>query len=165
MPEVAEKERQLTFTEKTPAWVRVLLCLVGLVPIILAPYELLVRPGWNGFGPAVILPVVISVGAVLVGGVFAAAGLSGLSQTLQFDADKRTAVHAYQSPVVPLRTRTYPFSSITSLQVQAQAGTDGPDVYRVQVAFTDGRKVAVGGTFKREEAEQARGRIERILRQ
>ncbi len=164
MPKVQEMEGQITFIEKIPIGVRVFLILVGLIPIFLAPYELLIRPGWHGLSIFLIVSILISIGAILVGGLFVAAGLLGLNQTLRFEANSESIHYSYESTLVPLRRKTYKFSDIAKTSINVHDWSEGPSTYSLQIFFTNGQKIETGSFEKRNEAEQALAKIETLIR-
>jgi hypothetical protein len=103
MPKVQETDDQITFIEKVPNGARIFLTIIGLFPIFLAPYELLIRPKWNGFSLYLIIPILISIGAIVLGGLFVAAGLFGLNQTFVLVKKSKNIHYSYESAFMPLR--------------------------------------------------------------
>lgn len=164
MPKVQETDGQIAFIEKVPNGARIFLVIVGLFPIFLAPYELLIRPKWNGFSLYLIIPILISVGAILVGVLFVAAGLFGLNQTFIFMAKSKTIHHSYESALVPLRRKTYKFSDIAKSSINAHDWTDGPSTYSLQFIFKDGQKIETSSFKTRNEAEQSLNKVENLIR-
>ena len=164
MPKVRETEDQITFIEKIPNGIRVFLILVGLIPMYLAPYELLIRPGWHGLSLFLIFSTLISIGAILVGGLFVAVGLLGLNQTLTFEGNSGTIHYSYESALVPLRRKTYKFRDIANASIHVHDWSDGPSTYSLQILLTNAQKIETGSFEKRNEAEQALTKIEKLIR-
>jgi hypothetical protein len=100
------KDGQIQFTEQMSTSLRIFLCLVGLLPWM-APYELLIKPGWTGFHVMTILFIIISLGAIAISLAFIGGAIFGLDQTLTIDPARYIITHAYESAVIPLRVRKY----------------------------------------------------------
>ena len=164
MPDVYETDGEITFVEKVPLGLRIFLTIVGLFPIFLAPYELLIRPQWNGFSMYLIIPILVSIGGILLGGLFLAAGLFGLNQTLVFVKETRLIHYSYESAIVPLRRKTYPFRDIAKILVNTHDWTDSPSTYSLQFIFRDERKIETGSFEKRIDAEVYMNKVENLLR-
>ena len=164
MPKVQESIDEIAFIEKVPNGVRIFLAIVGLIPMFLAPYELFIRSGWNGFSIYLIISILISIGAFLVGGLFVAAGLFGLNQTFIFSAKSKTIHYSYESALMPLRKKTYKFSDIAKISINTHNWTDGPSTYSLQFIFKDGQKIETGSFEKRNEAEQSLNKVENLIR-
>lgn len=163
MPEVIESEQQLVFAERMAPGLRVVVFLLGFVPLI-APYELLYKPNWQGFSLFMILPIIISLGATSIGLAFMAAGLLGLNHALRFDAATRTAHYIYETAVTPLRRRQYDFAEVAGVEINVHTWDSSEDTYGVQVRFADGRNVEVGSFAEREKADKYLRRIQDMLR-
>jgi len=163
MPEVIESEDQLVFAERMSPALRVFIFLLGFVPLI-APYELLYKPNWQGFSLFMILPIIISLGATSIGLTFMAAGLLGLNHALHFDAASKTAFYIYESSITPLRRRQYDFAEVAGVEINVHTWDSGPDTYGLRITFADGRKVEVGSFAEREEADKYLRRIQEMLR-
>ncbi len=164
MPKVQETDGQIAFIEKVPNGVRIFLTIVGLFPMFLAPYEFLIRPRWNGFSLYLIIPILISIGAILLGGLFVAGGLFGLNQTIVIVKKSRTINYSYESALMPLRKKTYQFSDITKVSINTHDWTDGPSTYSLQFIFQDGQKITTGSFEKKAEAEQSLIIVENLIR-
>jgi hypothetical protein len=162
-PKVQETAGRITFFEKVPNGARIFITLVGLIPIFLAPYELLIRPRWNGFGIVLAFSILISIGAILIGGLFVAIGLLGLNQTLAFDSASRSIYYSYESALIPLRRKTYKFSDITKISVSVHDWSDSPTTYSLQVLLTNGQKIGIGNFENRNEAEQSLAKVESLI--
>ncbi len=91
-----QKDGQIQFTEQMSTGLRIFLFLVGLFPWM-APYELLIKPGWTGFHVTTLFFVIISLGAIAVSLAFIGGAIFGLNQMLTIDPASRTITHAYES--------------------------------------------------------------------
>ncbi len=164
MTKVQEGSAEIVFSEKVSSGVRVFLCIVGAFPVIFVPYELLIRPQWNEAGLPILFPSIISLGAILVGGMFIVAGLFGLNQTLRFSIQSRTILHSYESPFIPLRKTTYGFGDVTGLEIKTRNWNDGPSTYGLQVVFNNGRHLELGGFASKSEVEGYQHKVETLIR-
>ncbi len=164
MTKVQETNEELVFIEKLSKGLRFFLFFIGWIPIFLAPYELLIRPRWNGFSFYMIIPIIISIGAVAVGGLFIMAGLLGLNQTLQFHIKSKIINYSYESAIAYLRRKTFKFSDIAKSEISEHSWSDGPSTYGIQFIFFDGQKIAVGRFEKKVEAEQYLDKVEKLIR-
>lgn len=163
MTKVQENKSELAFTEKMPNGLRIFLSILGLTAIIFAPYSFLVRPQWNGVGLFLVFPILFSVGAILLGGFFLAAGLFGLNQVLLVSGGSRAIHYSYESTLIPLRKKIFRFSDLISLEVNTHDWTDGPSTYSLQFFFANGQKIEIGSFTTKEEAEQYRLKIEKLI--
>ena len=163
MTKVQETNEEIVLTEKLSNGLRFFLFCVGWFPIFLAPYELLVRPHWNGFSLYMIIPIIISVGAIAVGGLCVIAGLLGLDQTLQFHVETRTINYFYKSAITHLRRKTFKFSDIAKSEIHEHDWSDGPPSYGVQFVFWDGQKIEIGIFEKRAEVEKYLNKVEKLI--
>ena len=163
MPEVIESETQLVFVERMAPAFRVVVFVIGFFPLI-APYELLIKPNWQGFSLFMILPIIISLGATSIGLTFMAAGLLGLNHALHFDAASKTAFYIYETAITPLRRRQYDFAEVATVDIHVHTWDSGPDTYGLRVTFADGRKVEVGSFPDKDEADKYLQRIQAMLR-
>jgi hypothetical protein len=163
MPEVNESETQLVFVERMAPGLRVFVFLVGFVPL-LAPYELLIKPNWQGFSLFMILPIFISLGATSVGLAFMAAGLLGLNHALHFDAASKTVFYIFETAITPLRRRQYDFAEVATVEINVHTWDSSADTYGVRVTFADGRKVEVGSFTDQDKADKYLRRIQEMLR-
>lgn len=162
MPKVQERAGEIIFLEKVPNGLRVFLSIVGLFPIFITPYELLIRPNWQGFSINLLISIIVSIGAFLLGGFFLAAGLWGLNQTLIFTQKSKSVQYYYESALMPLRKKTYPFKDIEKISINRHDWSDGPSTYSLQVVFQDGQKIETGSFEKISEAEQYLNKVEKL---
>ncbi len=163
MHQITEANGQIEFIKRMSTGLRIFVFVVGLFPF-LAPYELLIRPGWQGFSPLLLPFIIISLGASIIGITFMLAGILGLNQRLVFDAKRRITLYAYETSVTPLREQRYPFPEVGHIAIITHDWDSGPSTYSLQVTFADNRKVDVGQFTEKGEAEQYLSRIERLIR-
>jgi hypothetical protein len=152
----------ILLSERMPAGLRVFMVLVGLFPFI-APYELLLRPGWREFNLALLISILVSLGAVAVGLICLAAGLFGLNQTLRLDPSTHTLIYTYETALTPLRKRVYRFEDLTNLEVTCHDWSDGPSTCSLRLFFSDRKKIELGHYKNRPSAEADRARLAQAI--
>ncbi len=142
---------------------RVLFILLALFPL-LAPYELLIRPGWTSYLNFIfILSLVISLGALFLSGFLIFAAVAGLSTQLRFSASERTLTYLREAPIVPLRRELIAFDSISRVEVEKHDWSDGDPTYSLRVTLEDGRTFKSGSVWNQTEINHASQRIEGLL--
>ena len=141
---------------------RVVLLLLGVVPLV-APYELLVRAGWQDYlNPFFLLAAFISAGAAVLSLFLVFAALARISSQLVFDRSASTLTYSFEAPVVRRTSRVYPLSAVGSVEVEERTWTDGAPTYHLRVAMDDGAVIESGSSSSRDEVEAIRARIERF---
>ncbi|MFZ5818268.1 MAG: hypothetical protein ACOYYJ_00060 [Chloroflexota bacterium] len=158
MQTMTQTEARLEFTETLSTGMRVFLFILGLFPW-LAPYELLIKPGWSEFSLVMLFFLSISLGAIAVSFGFIGAALFGLNQTIIFDLKDQTVTHRYESAVNALRTKRYAFRDIIKTEVREHDWENGPDTYSLEIHFADGHKILCGDFSSRQEAENIQTQI------
>jgi hypothetical protein len=163
MLKVVETADTLEVTSPMPVGRRVLFGLLALVPL-LAPYELLLKPGWETiFHPLFGLAALISLGALFVSGFLMWAAIAGLESRVGFDLPRRTLTTALWAPIVPLTVRTYSINDLLAVRVETTEGSDGSPSYSLQIETLDGRSLRLLGDYDRSEVEAVQSRIARFL--
>lgn len=162
MCQISEANGRIEFTKPMSRGLRSFVFFVGLFPFI-APYELLIRPGWQEFSLFMIIPIVVSVGAIAVGSLFLLAGILGMHQTLRFDAASRAVVYACKTAITSLREKHYNFADVVQVKVNVHNWESRPATYGLQVTFADGRKVAVGNFPEKDEAQKYLDHVESMV--
>lgn len=162
MKHISDADGQLTFTEHMPRGFRVVVFLIGFLPF-LAPYELLIRPRWQEVNLMLIFPAVISLGAVMVGGLFMLAGVLGLNQTLRFDSFSKSVLYTYETAVTRVRRKRYDFGDVRHIEIKTTDWDSRPPAYGLRVSFVDGLDVEVGDFANRDEAQDYLNRIQNLL--
>ncbi len=84
--------------------------------MLVVPYEMLIRSKWNGFSVFLMISILLSVGAILVGGLFVAAGLFGLNKTLVFIKKSETIDYSYESALMPFRKKLISSAMLPAFQ-------------------------------------------------
>ncbi|HNC08212.1 MAG TPA: hypothetical protein PLX14_05870 [Anaerolineales bacterium] len=152
MPTVTQTNGKIEITETMSTGIRVFLFIMGLLPWM-APYELLIKPGWTGFSLMTLVFVGISLGAIAVSFGFIGAAIFGMNQTTTFDLNARTITHRYETAVNALRTKRYSFNDITKSEVREHNWDSGPNTYSLEIYFKDKHKILCGNFSSRAEAE------------
>lgn len=152
MPTVTQTNDKIVITETMSTGIRVFLFIMGLLPWM-APYELLIKPGWTGFSLMTLVFVGISLGAIAVSFGFIGAAIFGMNQTTAFDLNARTITHRYETIVNALRTKHYSFNDITKSEVREHNWDSGPNTYSLEIYFKDKHKILCGNFSSRAEAE------------
>jgi hypothetical protein len=111
-----------------------------------------------------VIPVIISIGAIAVGGLSIMSGLLGLNQTLQFHIKSKTINYSYESAITHLRKKTFKFGDIVKSEINEHDWSDGPSTYGLHFLFCDGQKIEMGSFEKKTEAEQYLNKIEKLIR-
>jgi hypothetical protein len=159
-----DADGQITFTERMPWGLRVVVSLLGFLPF-LAPYELLIRPRWQEVSLLLIVPVIISLGAIIVGVIFILAGVLGLNQTLRFDSSSKSVLYGYETAITRVRQKRYDFGDVRRIEIKTTDWDSRPPTYGLRVTFADGRKVEVGDFASQNEAQGYLNRIEQLLQE
>jgi hypothetical protein len=163
MLEVSESAASLQVTSPMPVGRRVLFGLLALLPL-LAPYELLLKPGWqNILNPFFGVAAVVSFGAILVSAFLLWAAVAGLAARATFDRERRTLTTAFWAPIVPLTVRTYSLNDLRSVSLEETAWSEGSPSYSLVLQTGDGRTLRLMGDYDRSEIEAVHSRITRFL--
>lgn len=162
---IYQNEDEIIFEEKMPNGIRIFLSIVGLIPIFIAPYELLIKPSWHGFSIALLLAVLMLGIAILIGGLFLVAGIFGLNQTLKFSTQSKSVYYSYKSSLFPIRSKIYQFIDIKIFEIITHDWTDGPSTYGLQFIFNDSKKIEIGSFAKKSEAEECLNKLEKLIQE
>jgi hypothetical protein len=152
MSHLTRTNDEIRITETMSTGVRIFLFVLGLLPWM-APYELLIKPGWTGFHIFTLVFLAISLGAIAVSLGFIGAAVFGMNQTATFDLAARTVTHRYETAVNALRTKRYSFHEITKSEVRQHVWDNGPNTYSLEIYFKDGHKILCGNFPSRNEAQ------------
>jgi len=158
MSKITQSNGKIEITETMSTGIRVFLFLLGLLPW-LAPYELLIKPGWTSFSLMMLFFVAISLGAIAISFGFIGAAVFGMNQTAVFDLTARTITHRYETAVNALRTKRYSFNDMTKSEVREHNWDSGPNTYSLEIYFKDGHKILCGNFASRKEAEAVLNQI------
>ncbi len=150
---ISQSENYIEFKRRMPKGLRLVLVLIGLVPWI-APYELLVKPRWTTWlDPFILLPLGISLGAIVVSVFFIFFALGGLSEHIRFDIPTKTLTYVSESPLTRLRQNQYNFSDIDHTCIVEHDWSEGPTTYNLQVQMKRGLRIEFGDFDSRADAE------------
>ena len=159
MLRVAETRDTLEIESTLPAGTRVLFLLLALFPL-LAPYDLILRPGWHSdLNVPFFFAALVSLGALAVSALLAWAALAGLDARTRFDRRSGLITHSVRAPVLSRRTARYPLASLGRLEIQTHDWSDGPPSYSLRMILEDGRAIDSGSSWSRNEIEGVRRRV------
>ena len=162
-PEVVTSSVRLEIRSPMRAGLRVVLAVMGAVPL-LAPYELLVRPGWQRVAdPFFAFAALVSAGAVAVSCLFLAAAVAGTSSRIVVDRRAGTVAFTSQAPVVRRSTRVYALRDVVAVEVGVQDWSDGDPAHHVRLAMVDGTVLRTGSSTSCAEVEAIRARLASFL--
>ena len=165
MDAISRHGHSIEFNRRLPPAVRVFLLICGLFPLY-APYDLLIRPSWRaGLWPAALFPLLVSIGAMAVGGFFIFAALLGVSQCIHFDATTRTIAHSGKTALTRYSENRYSFRDVEELMVKAHSWSDGPTTYDIVLKIKGARGLEFGGLESQEEAERYVAILKKIIQE
>jgi hypothetical protein len=154
----------LAFQRKSGIPGRILLAGLGCAPL-LAPYELLIRPGFDRY---VSLPflfaLVIGGGVTLVSALFFAAAVAGLDESIVINPEHRRIAHHTRSWVRRGRERIESFDAILDLTTETHSWTDGPDDHAIVLRFAAGPPMRVYGIEDPTTVERWTDEVEQAIR-
>ncbi len=159
---MTEKAKTLEFKTHLSVFERILFFVFGLFPL-LAPYEFLIKPSWNGeYGLIFFFFLLLSLGALSVSFFFIAAAFLGRKEHYIFDAEKRVLLYRYRNVFIQNREENYPFSAIRSLWVKTSVWDSGPDTYDIVLDLGKKRPYRFGQYAERKEAEEYLKRLQKM---
>jgi hypothetical protein len=160
---VIETGDTLEVTSPMPVGRRVLFGLLAIFPL-LAPYELLLKPGWESIlNPFFGFAALISLGALCLSAFLVWAAIAGLESRARFDLPHRTLTTAYWAPVVPLTMRTYSLNDLCAVRIETIEWSEGSPSYSLQIETLDGRTLKFTSEDDQREVEAVRSRVARFL--
>jgi hypothetical protein len=163
MLRVLECGDQMEITSPMPVGKRVAFFVLALVPL-LAPYQLLVAPGWeNLVNPFFAFAALISLGALAVTAFLVWAAIAGIESTARFDRMRRTLTAVARAPVMPLQSHTYTLDDVRAIEVETTEWSDSGPSYTLRIDTADGRAFKLLAGYEKAEVEEIRGRISRFL--
>jgi hypothetical protein len=163
MPTLLEAPDRIEVRSPMRAGTRIVLALLGLFPL-LAPYELLIRVGWQEFlNPFFLLAALISAGAVAISLFLFYAAVAGLNSRMVFDGRLRTFTYSEEAPLVRRRTAQLPLSSLERIEVGRREWSDGSPTFHLRVVGTGGQAFESGPSWTRQEIERLADRVGEFL--
>jgi hypothetical protein len=164
MLRVVESGEELTITSPMTPGLRALFFLIGLVPLA-APYELLIKPGWQTiFHPFFALAAILSGGAVVVSALFVWASVAGIESSARFDRRRRTLTTVERAPVMPTRTRIRPLDELLAIEIEKTEWSDSGPTYSLRLDCAGSQQLKLVASYARpEEAEAVRRHLGRFL--
>ncbi|MCK6463153.1 MAG: hypothetical protein L6Q29_05060 [Candidatus Pacebacteria bacterium] len=154
---------EIIFTENVPNGLRIFLVLIGVIPTFVAPYKFL-QPHWGEFSLYFVFLVIVSIGAILLGGMFIVAGVFGLNQKLQIKIKSKTILYSYESAFFPLRKTIYKFSDVSNIEIKTRNWQEGHSTYGLQFNFNNGQTIETYTFEKQAEAELYLSKVKNLIR-
>ncbi|MGD8242351.1 MAG: hypothetical protein PVF59_05985 [Desulfobacterales bacterium] len=163
MLKVIATQNYIEIQSRLPAGQRALLAAVAVFPL-LAPYQLIIRPDWQGYLNVYFLFVAaISIGAVAVSGLFAWAAVAGLNERLRFDRAQGYLTYAVGAPIVRQQTTRRPLADIAHLETVIHDWSDGAPSYSFVTHMVDGKTFKAGSSWSRKEIDRIVARVSTFL--
>ncbi len=163
MLRVAESGGRMEISSPMPIGKRLAFLVLALVPL-LAPYQLLIAPGWEGIlNPYFAFAALVSLGALAVSTFLVWAAIAGIESTARFDRGRRTLTTAAGAPVMPLQTRAYALDDVRAIEVDTTEWSDGGPSYTLRIDTADGQAFKLLAGFEKDEVEEIRRHISRFL--
>jgi hypothetical protein len=153
MIKVTETEHIFEIQSMMPAGQRIFLFFIALVPL-LAPYELIIQPGWEDyFNVFFLFAVLISLGALTMSAAFIWASIAGMNSILRFNRTERCLIHRYGAPIIRWRTEEIFLRELDRLALEVQDWSEGGPSYRLTAILRTGRSINIGSSWSQEEIE------------
>jgi hypothetical protein len=163
MDNIKQNVDTLEFISPLSPIVRTIFLLFGFIPL-LAPYELLIKPSWNGkFSIGMIFFLIISIGAISISILFISAALFGRSQSFKFDGANRVVKYRFKSIINPLREQRYDFSQIEVLKIKINEWDSRSDSYDISMKIRGKPEMKFGDFPSRQEAEYYLAALEKMI--
>lgn len=156
---VIEGEDFIEIQSKLPTGQRVLFLVFSLIPWI-APYQLIIKPGWmDYFNVFFLIALVISLGAIVVSAFFIWAAIAGLNSLLRFDKRQGILSCSEGAPILKWRTTQCTMDAISSLRIEKHDWSDGSPSYTIQIVIHDGREFKSGSSWSLTEMQDILRRV------
>ena len=163
MNTIKQTPQTLEFISALSPVTRVFFALFAFVPL-LAPYELLIKPSWQGqVSFVLIFFLVISIGAVVVSLSLFAAALFGRSRRFLFDASKRQLTYQFKTAFNPVGQEIYSFDQIKSLEIKVNEWESRLDTYDIAVKIAGKPEMKFGDFSSRSDAERYLTALQNLL--
>jgi hypothetical protein len=163
MDTIKQSADKLEFISSLSPIARIIFLLFGFIPL-LAPYELLIKPSWNGkFSIIMLFFLMISIGAISISIFFISAALFGRSQHFQFDGSNRVVNYRFKTALNPFREERYDFSQIEVLEIKVNEWDSRSDSYDISMKIRGNREMKFGDFTSRQEAEYYLAALEKMI--
>lgn len=163
MIEIEQTESTLELANRISPGMRVLIFLLGLVPL-LAPYELLFKVRWQSiFNLIFLLALVIALGALVVSGFFMFFALAAYSRRMHFDRRIQKVVFGTSHVLKPYRERSFTFRDFSKVEIDVHDWSDGPISYSLQLHPVEGAPISIGYFQDQVQAERYLGLVQEWL--
>jgi hypothetical protein len=153
---------EAVYHQPMPVSTRVIL-VIGAGITLLAPYELLIKPGVPVFRLGMVPFWVVAGGASLIGVLLLAAAVFGFTKTVRFDFASRRMILRADGIFRISRIWSHPFDRLGMPVVRADSNTEGPPAYRLEIPIDGRRRPFEIATFQTEELAMAEADRLRML--
>jgi hypothetical protein len=154
MDQISQTPGRIEFIDRLTVVHRISLAVMGLIPLY-AAYDLLLRHSLpEGITPAHVVPLVISLGALLVSLLFIGAAFFGMDQRVVIEAATGAVIHTRRAAVLGSRTTRHPFAAIGGTDVAVHEWSEGPPTFNIKIDLLGGGSIEFGRFIVREDAER-----------
>ncbi|MBK8946103.1 MAG: hypothetical protein IPM32_12645 [Ignavibacteriae bacterium] len=163
MFKIIENKNSILISEELSPVLRFFIFFIGLSPLIFTPYELLIKPHWNEFSFIIVIPIIISFGAIFVGGTFIIVSIWGLDKFLEINFERKYILYSHKTFFGSLFKHKYKLTDLNKIEIAIHDWSDGPTTYSLE--FHISKKIMNIGDFKKhDEAELLKSNITHKLR-
>lgn len=156
---IIESKDSLRLESRIGWGARIFLGVAGLIPL-LAPYELLIKPRWNGhYGGVFLFMTLIALGACSISFVSLWAALTGSQGVADFQKHERVLSYKIRLPLGMWYRRQYVFEDIQRFWVKTLEWSEGEPSYQVMAELVNGKHIRLGSMANLAEAEMVVGRL------
>ena len=152
MDTIVQTPGRISFENHLTPLHRIVMAFFGLLPLY-APFELIIRPQWPvQFTPFIVVPLLISLGAIVVSLIFLSTAFLGVSQRVLVDTTTGAIVHESRRLLAGTRTSRHPFVSIAEMNIRTVEWSEGPATYHIRISVHGGEIMEFGGFSAEDEA-------------
>ena len=144
----------IVFHEPLAPAVRLVIGAAGFLPF-LAPYEFLIKPGAPLFAAGMVPFWLLSLSAMIVGGVFLFSAVFGASRTVTVDARDRMIRVEMKGMFRLNKTWTHAFIGVRNIGVVCEQFSDGPPRYAVKAQISGEARPVLIAEFPDEKPANA----------
>lgn len=162
MDSIHQTTGRIEFADRLTVFHRATLAIMGLLPLY-APYDLLLRSSAaEAITPFSWIPLLISLGAILVSLLFIGAALFGMDQRVVIESATGAVIHSHRTRMIGTRTARYAFASIEGIDIAVHEWSDGPSTYTIKMEMFGGGSIEFGRFPGREEAERYLAEVRKL---
>lgn len=164
MVRVTKTDDAVDIRSETPGLQRVIMIALAFVPL-LAPYELLLRPDWQGnYGNIVfVFAALISLGALSISASLVIGAVAGRSMHMRFDRSLGQMVFTSRSAMQRPQAVQVPLESIMQVSLKESTWSDGPPSYAFVVETANGGTYKTGSSLTKTQGDDLVRRVNALL--